>query len=206
MTKNDRLDGILETLQQVAVELSVLDGATWQVEPNANWQARIKNATNDEALFVSFGYKDPIQRCEVSGSYPDKYHVYSRYKPANASASVSATRAPVAIARDIYRRVVPTYREQMAELQTTLEADERYNVAQAALLNRMAAAFRYGPSKIELENGKFDFWRRAGSGYGERVAVSVRTSQQEVELDIEHIPAALGEEVLRFLADKLGRT
>lgn len=126
-------------VRAVAAALAfVMPGWTLEAvdEHDSDRSYRATLAKGDAKLFLRRAYGE--RRLRVSGSYPNGYHPYGN----NDEITVDPSRDAATIARDIERRILPTYLPKLAEILTNRAGNEKRKAEARALVKELAKAFR----------------------------------------------------------------
>lgn len=192
---------------ELAKKLNELDeGAHWRWAPDidSTWQLLLVNANAEgEKLYISQAFNQRgAARASAQGALAQaeyQVHWFSVSSPANSDpdnpeASFALSRPTAAIAKDIYRKVLPGYRELRKVLSARVEASRKRDELEAATAKRLS---QLAGGRVDGE--KFDLPYSADKAYGHG-SVVVRTSgEAEVYLDLKQLSVAQAERVLRAL-------
>lgn len=174
-----------QTAGLVAAEL----GFTVDTNPDvAEHRGVYLDGPDGERLFVALDWRN-ADRVEISGTFPPN-DVYGLTRP---EIGVSRDRGPAVIAREITRRLLPGYREQLAQV---AEANARRDAARTA---RNAAAARIrditgGRSHDDTTRSTIHLPVLDDRGYGE---VTLNHDGSKAEITLRSVPVEVAERLLR---------
>ena len=183
----------------VAAEL----GEGWTVDTSehlAEHRGVYLDGPDRARLFLSPDWRN-ADRLEVTGHYPDgASKVYPT--PARHTIGVGRMRGPAVIAREVSRRLLPGYRDTLAEVLRQLEARTTAADQRAAFLERCREALPVlSVDTRDPDRPRASFFVNGeGSWYGD---VDAYHDGSRASLELRSLPAALVLEVLEVLARRL---
>lgn len=147
-----------------------------------------------EGLYLSIGsYGNPEQRIGVSGQYPRDakgQHINAPYNEEFPRITVSSTKTPEQIAKDITRRLLPEYRRLLAYVTNQATQANNYEAASVGAL-QIVKGFALDEWEAERKQCTIEI--------SDGVSAQVQALGAEVKLELHYLtaPQALG--VIEYL-------
>lgn len=151
-----------QDLRALASAVSAELGEGWSLDADQNWSAQVRGPAS-QMLSLSSGSYNDLTRVVIHGVFPrDHRGEYPYMRPADkAEISVASDRGAAVIAKEIRRRLLPTYEPALAALLAR----------QADALSDYERRLTFGTHVIEAwgrgdqaEDGKgYDVWLRHGA-------------------------------------------
>jgi hypothetical protein len=183
-----------ELTSQLAGQVAAALGERWQAENIDDSRDRIRNDETGETLLVGRFYDTPAGKLSLRGVLPRR-GTATYYRRPNPVINVAIRRGPEVIAAEISRRLLPGYRDALAEAVTQCEHVD----ARAAQTEQLAARL------VDALDGGFT---RAGGRTGAEVIgrageIPVEAEvygEQVASLVLRQVPAGLACALLAQLA------
>lgn len=125
--------------REIARDVARALGAGWSIdrkyEMDGNNGAMLDH-TDGRRLHIFRQYSTPAGKVSISGVYPYRSDMPTS-NTEHVSINVSRDKAPTAIARDIERRLMPTYERELAKLRETYEQRDKNNAQREAMVRRV---------------------------------------------------------------------
>ena len=203
MTTHEISELLAVTAPAVARELSTLTGETWTAE-TPDFPCHYRHIRRGDGAEVSLSLRDYPQPAKFSayGSFPN--HEAGPRSEDRVTVHLATTKTPPQIAKDITRRLLPTYLPQYAEAlqrhQRTLAAVARGQAAAEALAGVL------GEPVPQERNGsrEWTLFRSETDGVSLRAHISPDYSQdgRHIKLELSDLTLAEAEAVVKVMRRK----
>lgn len=143
-------------------------------------------------------------RVIFSATYP-KSEVWPQ--PERLSIGASRNKSPDALAKDVARRLLPTYLKEWERVTASNREDEAMALVRAAHLKGLAEAFEYpttfGPNEPKNRSAEMAWYVRDAGATGENMRGSAKVSYRadKVELTLSDLSQEDACEILRVVRD-----
>ena len=199
MTSTVQGRSLLDFGADVARHLSLTQAGEW----SASWPARepswCVSLTREDGARIVLGHRDYQHRFDASGGFPTTKggNYYGPRSENRVSITLADTKAPDQIAKDLARRLLPTYLPQYAQ---AVAGQQRDNAQAEAARNVAFALAEFIGEKATEYNGRG--WRisKYGNG-GPSVAVEVDPYQsaRRVKVTLDDLTPEEARDVLQAL-------
>lgn len=194
-------------LAALARQIAETLGAPWTTSPAKPWGNRREVSTyenpahqflqgeGDERLELCFVRDSNMQRIYLSGRYPATSRgifVQPSYGTECPVIRVSATRDPAVIAKEIARRLLPTYRKALVAVLERKDQIDAYENAQDANLKLLAEVLSIDPSTAK--DHTLLFKGRSRGPWGQ-----IEIFDTTVNMTLRSLPTPLALDVARLL-------
>lgn len=186
----------------IARELGGLRGETWTTTEGYFASQRYLNGPGQALLLFS---SDQV-RAEISTSYPE-----SNTRGENLGLSASLARGPLAIARDINRKIMPGYLAELGRVLAWNRDEQAKHEGRTVVLNQAAELFgatferpgAWEPGQSGAHKDSLSLRERLpGAAFG---TVEAYGEPDKLNLDLHHIPADVALRMLAVLAESTSR-
>jgi hypothetical protein len=153
------------------------------------------------ALWLHYNWRDE-SRIVVSGEYPrgTDRQIPTRHNETLPEITISASRSPEALAKDIVRRFIPDYIKLWDDFQNRVKADLDYHQGQDATLERLAVAGGVKVESIKCFADRNGRGRISGGLFG-GVWGEVEAYPDSVTLKLHSLSVEQAEKIIALLAE-----
>lgn len=187
-------------MRTLAQEVAPLLGEGWAYDTTRDdytWAAFIDGPNGARLMIAAPAYTPAPAKLEINALLPDGSRDVLRYNEnGRHEIGVSESRGAQVIAREITRRLLPAYLEQLADVQTRITKQQHAAATRAEVVQSLALAFRgsvasngHRPDEARFGHGSRDY-------YG---SVTVRHDATKVDLEMRGVSV----DIARLIADVL---
>jgi hypothetical protein len=200
MPGTDEIDSgaaFAELVAQVAASL----GEPWRIDTDPAWadhhgrQLIGPQVAGHPARLFFYPPWNRHDRIAIQGSYPRDTAVHSR-AAVRVEITVARERGPAVIAREITRRLLPTYLEALAAVAASLAAEDAAKQARRAVATRLGAILSVEPDSHHADPDRDRVHVRVGDAFGH---VAIGYSAADVRIELHAVPVAAAKAMLNAL-------
>lgn len=174
-------------------------GEGWTVDTSDTWaeyRGTYIDGPDGARLFLSLSWRDS-SRLVIDGNYPREAHDVTYPRLEQVEITVSRDRGPAVIAREITRRLLPKYLEELTRARAAIARNDDYNARTLATAEKIAAEIP-GATVSQDKNGTQVSLPYRSGGYG-----AMRVSSDSVSIDRMSLPTETAIAVARAIGASL---